>query len=329
MVDMNYWLGVKYGILSQNAASDALRARSASAQVANEGRLQAAQAQHYATQSALAPSLARATIEETGARAGQYGAESELLRSNVPQPSPVGLSRAYDLMSGAGGQTQGQTPSYIGQNYFNPQNSVLNAPTTSHFNTPYQRDYNFGDSSVRVHYARGEQDVPGEGDGSLDTVPAMLAPGEAVLNKGAAEHVGRGLIAQLNDLGAAKMAAAGAPPQGMAKGHGMPKGKSGGKGKSKQKHASGTPMVKKYNMGTDMISDDMMMRPDMMQYGMMMRPDMMRDYAMGTEEVFPMGGASNTVLDKKAMTRLPQGTTKEAEAELKGAATETKTKNKR
>ncbi len=45
-----------------------------------------------------------------------------------------------------------------------------------------------------------------------------------------------------------------------------------------------------------------------------------QDFAMGTEEVFPMGGPSNTVLDKKAMKTLPQGTTKEAKAEVAGAA---------
>ena len=47
--------------------------------------------------------------------------------------------------------------------------------------------------------------VPGKGDGTKDTVPAKLAPGEAVMNKAAADHMGRGLIAVLNKLGAEKM----------------------------------------------------------------------------------------------------------------------------
>lgn len=54
-------------------------------------------------------------------------------------------------------------------------------------------------------YARGTARVPGKGDGTKDTVTANLAPGEAVLNKPAAEGMGRGLIAALNAVGAQKM----------------------------------------------------------------------------------------------------------------------------
>lgn len=41
--------------------------------------------------------------------------------------------------------------------------------------------------------------------GKKDTVKAKLAPGEAVLNKSAADMLGRGMIAKLNAKGAAKM----------------------------------------------------------------------------------------------------------------------------
>lgn len=51
----------------------------------------------------------------------------------------------------------------------------------------------------------GTAKVPGKGDGMKDTVDAKLAPGEAVLNKAAAEHLGRGLISLLNKLGRQKM----------------------------------------------------------------------------------------------------------------------------
>lgn len=54
-------------------------------------------------------------------------------------------------------------------------------------------------------FAKGTARVPGKGDGTKDTVNAKLAPGEAVLNKPAAEGMGRGLIAALNKLGAQKM----------------------------------------------------------------------------------------------------------------------------
>lgn len=52
---------------------------------------------------------------------------------------------------------------------------------------------------------KGTEKVPGKGDGTKDTVPAKLAPGEAVLNKAAAEFMGRGLIKKLNEMGMHKM----------------------------------------------------------------------------------------------------------------------------
>ena len=54
-------------------------------------------------------------------------------------------------------------------------------------------------------YKKGTARVPGKGDGTKDTVNAKLAPGEAVLNKPAAEHIGRGMIAALNAMGAHQM----------------------------------------------------------------------------------------------------------------------------
>ncbi len=52
---------------------------------------------------------------------------------------------------------------------------------------------------------KGITKVPGKGSGKVDKVPAKLAPGEAVLNKAAAEHLGRGVITALNALGRQKM----------------------------------------------------------------------------------------------------------------------------
>lgn len=63
----------------------------------------------------------------------------------------------------------------------------------------------------RIPLSKGTAKVPGKGSGNVDTVPAELAPGEAVLNKHAAEHMGRGLIGVLNALGNAKAEAKKAP----------------------------------------------------------------------------------------------------------------------
>jgi hypothetical protein len=54
-------------------------------------------------------------------------------------------------------------------------------------------------------YMFGANEVPGQGSGTVDKVPAMLAPHEAVLNKAAADMLGRGLIAALNSRGVKQM----------------------------------------------------------------------------------------------------------------------------
>ena len=102
------------------------------------------------------------------------------------------------------------------------------------------------------NYAGGTDQVPGQGTGAVDKVPAMLAPHEAVLNAGAANHVGRHLIDVLNALGAHNMAMAGnAPqpgPQDMpqpAPGRGMPAPKGKAASKAPVKAAGGTSDVRK------------------------------------------------------------------------------------
>ena len=54
-------------------------------------------------------------------------------------------------------------------------------------------------------YLFGATAVPGQGSGAVDTVPAMLAPHEAVLNQAAADLMGRGRIAALNAQGVRQM----------------------------------------------------------------------------------------------------------------------------
>lgn len=61
----------------------------------------------------------------------------------------------------------------------------------------------------RLPLKGGTTKVPGKGSG--DTVPAMLEPKEAVLNKDAADIMGRGLIGVLNALGNAKAGTKPAP----------------------------------------------------------------------------------------------------------------------
>jgi hypothetical protein len=69
----------------------------------------------------------------------------------------------------------------------------------------YSRFPNTTGDDYKNAFSRGTDRVPGKGDGKTDTTPAMLAPGEAVLNRAAAEHLGRGVIDMLNAIGAHKM----------------------------------------------------------------------------------------------------------------------------
>jgi hypothetical protein len=64
----------------------------------------------------------------------------------------------------------------------------------------------YGISKGSTGYKKGITRVPGKGDGTKDTVKGKrLAPGEAVLNKAAADMIGRGLITHANKAGAQQM----------------------------------------------------------------------------------------------------------------------------
>jgi hypothetical protein len=54
-------------------------------------------------------------------------------------------------------------------------------------------------------FSTGTSRVPGKGSPKVDSVKANLAPDEAVLNAGAADHLGRPVIDALNAIGMAKM----------------------------------------------------------------------------------------------------------------------------
>src|SRR6185312_6500888 len=83
--------------------------------------------------------------------------------------------------------------------------------------TAYSHGTDFTSQPDEQHYIDGARRVPGKGDGTVDKVHAMLAPGEAVLTKTAAEMMGRDKIAALNAHANAKDEAAGIrAPQGSA-----------------------------------------------------------------------------------------------------------------
>lgn len=91
-------------------------------------------------------------------------------------------------------------------------------------------------------FAKGTAKVPGKGSGKTDTVPTMLAPGEAVLNKAAADHLGRDTIDLLN--------AAGAQAMGLDQQPNQPQAVSTAQGKGPTQHfAKGTSNVQHKGKG--------------------------------------------------------------------------------
>ena len=140
------------------------------AQTAAQGQLASGQGfgAYYQAQAAQAPGLAGSEEALRQAQGGQIGAQADLARQE------------YGNLN--------STPTGVGSRILQQLGGGLNSPTGG---TPA--------------FARGTAKINGKGDGKTDTQPAMLAPGEAVLNKAAAEHLGRDTISLLNAIGAHKM----------------------------------------------------------------------------------------------------------------------------
>ena len=243
MADFNSILSQKYSILQQHANDQGMLER-ANANLADQNAgqvaanaaaargLQGAQAQRLGVESQMLPGQTAADIAAKRSAAGHTDMQSRL----APQiaQSAMDLQRTQGLDNTA---RAGLTQSQIGMTNAQTEdiNSGLRSPLSAvnaagdawqqgrmlRPNTPpAQWPYNYTNFGGGYHpYSGGTSKVPGHGDGTVDKVPAMLAPGEAVLNKGAAEHVGRGLISHLNAIGAAKMGMTGPGEAGkLAKG---------------------------------------------------------------------------------------------------------------
>ena len=231
------WLSRKYSILGEEANAQMMRARSEAAlgqmqgryigtQTANYGaeaaarvaaeRAQAAQSQAQAglttqTASMVAPlgwanvGEAAARAEASRAQAGYMGALSgasgPFVYGGVGMPPSGGPGDISTSFTPAGSKIQTVQPGFAGgtpdvnqpQPKGGPQTRAPK-PTTSAKN-PKQP----------IEARSGNNKVPGKGDGRTDTQHAMLAPGEAVLNKAAAEYLGRATIDVLNHVGRIKM----------------------------------------------------------------------------------------------------------------------------
>lgn len=211
----------------------------ANAQAASVPRTTAAQTNLMNTQAAVAPIDASSLADmrsasgmlartqagvlpaETGARIGLEDLQGRQLgqeigtRGNVNAginalPNPWDRVRASAILASPGSF---QLPSLFDPNT-NPGLSGVTPQLPQPPLDPAQLPGGASGGMGTVGFAKGTDAVPDqqelqaspETNGATDTVPALLTPGEAVLNKAAAEHVGRGLIQHLNNLGLTKMA---------------------------------------------------------------------------------------------------------------------------
>lgn len=171
---------------------------------------------------AQARNLAEAS--EAGQRGAFYGAQARAVPMSTAGSFADTLSRANAINAGTSA-------------YGDP-NNILNVGGNA-FNT----------GSADVHdYKHGKTKVPGHGPSDKDTVPSNLAPGEAVLNTEAADHLGRGTIQLLNAIGLAKRQLAGGGGVGAAQGQdpGMAAGNQ--EGSPVPGYAQGTDFTQRMNL---------------------------------------------------------------------------------
>lgn len=180
---------------------------------------------------ALAPGLASAEIAQRRSTADLSGAQADTARYDIG-PSHEAAIAAYGQRVGyrpANGTAYAPASSIAPSPYMR---SVTNlpmdaataggapggAPASPGAMPDGWQPYRFAEGTSDVpapgggmgmpeaqNYKKGTPKVAGKGDGKTDTTKAMLAPGEAVLNKAAAEHLGRDTIDLLNAAGAKSM----------------------------------------------------------------------------------------------------------------------------
>ena len=197
----------------QMAQNDALRASYTGTTANSQAALARAQALGATTSANLAPGLAKSQIGlqatqagENVARAGYYGSQSGFTDAQTAMERAKLRSGRYmtDAIAANIGANIPQ-PSVTPPPAPQPSSMLSPSPMTSSppSNPSDDEEDDLGLGGWR--FSKGTARVPGKGSGKVDTVPAKLAPGEAVLNKGANDAMPQGLVAALNAMGAAKM----------------------------------------------------------------------------------------------------------------------------
>lgn len=238
------FLAQKYAILAQQAdtawieavakgdyykqagAAQATDAAARLADVTGQNKLRGIQGDAMTTNTSLAPMESIARVGGVNAAADQTRAQTAETLANTRlmdqlgggagvygqylgyAPRSVMNSNAPRIGGGAPVIGNPGTTMYSGSSVIDPNQPVV--PVGS---KPLPPGWSQPDLDPTKKYSKGTSKVPGKGDGKTDTVAAKLAPGEAVLNKAAAEHLGRPVIDLLNAVGQAKMGLGMTPTQ--------------------------------------------------------------------------------------------------------------------
>jgi hypothetical protein len=224
-------LNRKYDIQQQEASARSglfgAQATGILSALPTENALRAAQANHTNQQAAQVAPLAQSSIAQGQAQIGEAGARSGLLGaqtrgvdiSNSPVSESVlralyGSFLGSGLFGGGGGLG---TPAPASTPHYMDQTPILDDNTSTLAQQPTITPYS--PTRQALGFSAGTSQVPGAGPSTVDTVPAMLAPKEAVLNEHAANLIGRDKIAAANAFGnmisAALGGASAAPGRGM------------------------------------------------------------------------------------------------------------------
>jgi hypothetical protein len=159
--------------------------------------------EYYRGMGAAAMDQARASHEsaaaqQTGANAQMVGAEGQaaLHHAQASMVEPLATSEI-----GLQGH-QGSNLEMTGQAALtNAAANMMQSNTGAAVGGAQIRQMDRGSGN----FATGTSRVSAPGDGTVDTTKARLANGEAVLNKGAAEHLGQPAIQALNAVGMLRM----------------------------------------------------------------------------------------------------------------------------
>lgn len=186
-------------VAADHAAQRGLQ-NSQAGEAGQRGRLAGAQAGQVGLNDAAQRNL-------QGSQAGLYGMQTKVLPGVSASENALRAAQAGGIDTAAQVASQGLGLSTLGGNVGDAPGSSNDDPTGAPGDTsekdPTQGDSKGGKIKTEKQVLQGKANKPGP----TDTVPAMLTPGEAVLNKGAAEHYGSDVIDHMNRMGLLRMGA--------------------------------------------------------------------------------------------------------------------------